>query len=393
MRTHFARSNRRGFTLAEMIIAVTMLSMFGASAITFYLRSLRSVTNTAGRNDAQQNATYALDFIDHDLRIAGTGLAPSQSLLVEANGRAVAFNGDLITHDTTATAPGTYYDPSVDDSVVLAWQQSRAGALPLTNIAYPESTYYANGGATGPIGGAETIQFWVASDTTNPLPNRYKLWRRVNNNSPVVVAENIYLATPTTPVFQYWRTQTAAPGAGVNSNALVPLTAAQVPLYHVRNDTVQQNKLNNIRAVRVTLTSAYRDPQRNVDVLRTVNEQIEMPNAGATNVNQCGGSPGAPAGLSATPSAGGQDTVGLSWTNSADDGAGRNTVRMYLIYRKLHADSLYAPMFSVTATGVGTYNYSDTQVTLGQSYDYSLAARDCTPSLSSFVTATNVTPN
>jgi prepilin-type N-terminal cleavage/methylation domain-containing protein len=397
MRPHTPRPiphARRGFTLAEMIMATTMLGLFGASAITFYLRSVRSVTDTAGRNDAQQNASYALDFLDHDIRIAGTGLSTGQPLLIEATGQAIAFNGDLVTSDTTATSSGSYYDPSIADTVALAWQASRAGSLPLSSVAYPESTYYANGGTTGPLGNAETIQFWVAKDSSNPLPNRYKLWKKVNNNAPSVVTTNIYLPTATTPIFQYWKANpNQVQGSGNNINALLPVLATSLPLYHVLNDTAQQNKLNAIKEVRVTITSAYHDYQRNTDLLRTVNEQIQMPNASAALVNQCGGNPTAPASVTAIASSGGADTVGLSWPNSSDDGAGLNSVRMYLIYRKLHTDSIYVPMFSVTAAGSPTYTYSDHGVVLGKAYDYGIAARDCTPSLSPFVYATNVTPN
>jgi hypothetical protein len=377
-----------------MIMATTMLGLFGASAITFYLRSVRSVTQTAGRNDAQQNASYALNYLDHDVRIAGTGLAPGQPLLIEATGQAIAFNGDLITTDTSATSSGSYYDPSIADTVALAWQASRAGSLPLSSVAYPESTYRANGSITGPLANAETIQFWVAKDSQSTLPNRYKLWKRVNNNVPSVVTSNIYLPTATSPIFQYWQANpNQITGSGNNVNALLPVASTMLPLYHVLNDTVQQNKLNTIKEVRITITSAYRDPQRGTDLLRTVNQQISMPNASAAQISQCGGSPGAPSGVTAVPSTGGKDTVGLSWPNSPDDGAGRSSVRMYLIYRKLHTDSIYTPMFSVTAAGSPTYTYSDAGVTLGKAYDYGIAARDCTPSLSPFVYATNVTPN
>jgi prepilin-type N-terminal cleavage/methylation domain-containing protein len=397
MRPHAPRpltNARRGFTLAEMIMATTMLGLFGASAITFYLRSVRSVTQTAGRNDAQQNASYALDYLDHDIRIAGTGLVAGQPLLIEATGQAIAYNGDLVTTDTSATSSGSYYDPSLADTVALAWQATRAGSLPLSSVAYPESTYYANGGTSGPLANAETIQFWVAKDSQATLPNRYKLWKRVNNNAASVVTSNIYLPTPGTAIFQYWQAnpnQNQTPGNNVN--ALLPVATTMLPLYHVMNDTVQQNKLNSIKEVRITITSAYHDPQRNVDIMRTVNEQIAMPNASAALVNQCGGSPGAPSGVTAIPSSGGKDTVGLSWPNSPDDGAGRNSVRMYLIYRKLHTDSIYTPMFSVTAQGQPSYTYSDVGTVLGKAYDYGIAARDCTPSLSPFVYATNVTPN
>jgi prepilin-type N-terminal cleavage/methylation domain-containing protein len=397
MRPHAPRpitNARRGFTLAEMIMATTMLGLFGASAITFYLRCVRSVTQTAGRNDAQQNASYALNYLDHDVRVAGTGLVAGQPLLLEARGDAIAFNGDLITTDTSATSSGSYYDPSIADTVALAWQASRAGSLPLSSVAYPDSTYYASGGTSGPLANAETIQFWVKPDSSSPYPNRYVLLKRVNNNAPTVVTSNIYLTSSSPPVFQYWKANpNQTPGGGNNVNALLPVPSSALPLYHVLNDTAQQNKLNAIKEVRITITSAYRDPRRGTDILRTVNEQIAMPNASAAQINQCGGSPGAPASVTAIPSSAGKDTVGLSWPNSPDDGAGRNSVRMYLIYRKVHTDSIYVPMFSVTAAGSAAYTWSDTQVTLGKAYDYSVAARDCTPSLSSFVYATNVTPN
>jgi len=386
---HSGARARRGFTLTEMIIATTMLGLFGASAITFYLRSLRSVSNTAGRNDAQQNASFALDFMDHDLRIAGTGLAQSQPLFIAATNTSLGFNADLITHDTSASAPGTYFDPSVPDSVALAWQQSSAQNLKNSSFAYPESTFHQSPGV---ISAAETVQFWLTVDPTPGAPaNRYYMMRQVNGNVPSILAKNIYYNPATsTPLFQYYYVD--------STNALHQFPTARIATGFFHNST-PQTTLDSIREVRITLTGWFTDPHNGQNVYRTVNEQIRMPNTYMSRIAQCNSPPSPVTSFSATPSTGGQDTVGLSWAPSADDQAGKKTVRMYLIYRKKHTDTTYVQLNSVTPQVPlpGTYSYDDTQsgggLVLSTPYDYEVVARDCTPALSSAVLATNVTPH
>jgi len=386
---HSGARARRGFTLTEMIIATTMLGLFGASAITFYLRSLRSVSNTAGRNDAQQNASFALDFMDHDLRIAGTGLAQSQPLFIAATNTSLGFNADLITHDTSASAPGTYYDPSVPDSVALAWQQSSAQNMKNSSVAYPESTFHQSAGV---ISAAETVQFWLTLDPTPGAPaNRYYMMRQVNGNVPSILAKNIYYNPATsTPPFQYYYVDA--------TNALHQFPTARITAGFFHNST-NQATLDSIREVRVTITGWFTDPHNGQNVYRTVNEEIRMPNTYMSRIAECNSPPSPVTSFSATPSTGGQDTVGLTWAPSPDDQAGKKTVRMYLIYRKKHTDTTYVQLNSVTPQVPlpGTYAYDDTQsgggLVLSTPYDYEVVARDCTPALSSAVTQTSVTPH
>jgi prepilin-type N-terminal cleavage/methylation domain-containing protein len=390
-RARRGRTPRRGFTLTEMIIATTMLGLFGASAITFYLRSLRSVSNTAGRNDAQQNASFALDFMDHDLRIAGTGLSPSQPLFIAATNKSLAFNADLITHDTSASAPGTYFDPSVPDSVALAWQAPSAQNLNSSSIAYPESTFHQ---AAGVISAAETVQFWLTPDPTPSAPaNRFYLMRQVNGNAASILAKNIFYNSSTSvPPFQYYYVD--------STNALhqFPIVRFSSGIFH-RGTPTAQAALDSIREVRITLTGWFTDPHNGQNVYRTVNEQIRMPNTYMSRIAQCNSPPSPVTSFSAIPSTTGQDTVGLRWVPSLDDQANKKTVRMYLIYRKKHTDTTYVQLNSVTPQSPlpSTYTYDDTQsggaLVLGTPYDYEVVARDCTPALSAAVAATNVTPN
>jgi prepilin-type N-terminal cleavage/methylation domain-containing protein len=377
---------RRGFTLTEMIIATTMLGLFGASAVTFYLRSLRSVANTAGRNDAQQTASFALDFVDHDLRIAGTNLSSGQPLMVAAGTNFIVFNADLITHDTSASASGTYFDQNVPDSTALAWQVSRAQNLYGSAIAYPDQTYWADS-TNGVLSEAETIQFYVRADSTQP--NNYILWRQVNANAPTVAAKNIYSATTPVTFTYYYQNQSTL--------QLVQFPSTSIPVYHTPSNAAMQARLDSIREVRIQFTGDFVDHQnRNQMITRTVNEVVRIPNAYMSRLAQCPGPPKPVSSLGATASTGGQDTVGLTWPKSLDDGTGLQTARMYLIYRRRHVDTTWVQLNAVTAHDTATYVFRDdgsTGLAAGTAYDYAIAVRDCTPALSTLTKVLNITPN
>ncbi|HZS58555.1 MAG TPA: prepilin-type N-terminal cleavage/methylation domain-containing protein [Gemmatimonadaceae bacterium] len=379
----------RGFTLAEMIIAITMLAMFGASAITFYLRSLRSVTNTAGRNDAQQTASYALDFVDHDMRVAGMNLAPNQPRIVAAGSWFIVFNGDLVTADTSASAGGAYYDASVQDTSALAWQANRAQNLPGSSIAYPETTYTANGVVGGPLGNAETITYYLRADSSAPAnSNLYILWRQINSNTPTMVANNLYSSTNGVPpvAFTYYYQNPA-------TNALVQFPSTSIPVW--RNSKAAQARMDSIKEVRITFTGAFKDSHnQNQVTYRPVNEIVKIPNTYMSQIAQCPGPPNAVASLTANPSTNGVDTVGLTWPQAPDDGQGLGTDRIYLIYQKRHVDTVYTQIGSLNAQATATYDYNiSSGLTLGTAYDFAVAVRDCTPSLSPITTKTNITPN
>jgi prepilin-type N-terminal cleavage/methylation domain-containing protein len=383
---------RRGFTLPEMIIAVVMLALFGASAISFYLHSLRAVTNTAGRNDAQQTAAYALNFVDHDLRTAGTNLAPGQPRIVAAGSWFVEFNSDLVTYDTSASAGGIYYDANVPDSMALGWKASEAQNMPGSAIAYPDQTYFLSGsGPSGVLSNAETVQFYVRADSSAPAgSNLYILWRQVNSNAPTVVAKDLYSPTAGTApiVFTYYY-------ENGTTNALTQFPSAEIPAYHQAAFPNFQARLDSIKEIRVSFTGAFTDVHsKNQTIYRTVNEVIKISNAYMSNIAQCPGPTLGVTGLTASPSTTGQDTVGLSWPRSLDDGQGKNTSRLYIIYSKRHVDSTYYQIDAINAAALATYHYQvSSGLTLGTPYDFAVAVRDCTPLLSSTTTATNITPN
>jgi type II secretory pathway pseudopilin PulG len=376
-----SRAHRSAFTLIEITMALTVFTILGAATLSFFLRQTSAVTMTAGRMDAQQNVSFALDGIDHDLRVAGVGLGLRQPMVIEAHPYAVTFNADLVTKDTASVTAATYFDPSVADSLASALTPTNAIAYPLSGVIYPDSLYVQ---ASGLVSNAETISYWVTLDSTTARTDDYLLLRRINSGAATVVARGIVFPGGA-PAFRYF-----IPGATVNSRA--ELTSPTLPLYFKEGDVASDTMLAKLSEVRLQLTAVFKDPRGN-DVYRSVKENIPLLNAGLLHVPACGAAPQAPPVISSTAYAVG-DSVGISWSASADE-TGRHTVRSYSVYRRVGSAGPWGtPVYTAESLGQVSYTWTDYVVPLGQPYQYGVVARDCTPSLSSLsATAGTVTAN
>jgi type II secretory pathway pseudopilin PulG len=375
-------SRTAAFTLVEIMIAMTLLTILGAAALTFFIKQTRAVTVTAGRLDAQQNVSFALDEIDHDLRVAGVGLGLRQPMIIEANPYAVTFNADLVTRDTTSVTAASYYDPNVPDSLALALTPAHQITLPYSGTIYPDSTYLQ---ATGVLSNAETISYWVTLDSTTTRPDDYLLVRRVNSAAPSVVARGLVFPGGM-PAFRYF-----IPGAAVNSR--VELTAPTLPLYFREGVPGSDTILAKVAEVRVQLEAVYKDPL-GTDVYRSINEYIPLLNAGLLHISACGAPPQSPASI--TPTAWpAHDSIDVAWPASGDETGGQKDVKSYSVYRRVGSSGPWGtPIYTTPADGTTTYDWEDKTVPLGQAYQYAVVARDCTPALSAMMTAAGtVTPN
>jgi len=373
---------RAAFTLMEIMIAITLFAILGAAALQFFIKQSGAVMATAGRLDAQQNVSFALDAIDHDLRVAGVGLGVNQPMVIEAHANAVTFNADLVTRDTASVTAASYYDPSVPDSLALALTPARAITLPYSAVTYPDSLYLQT---TGLISNAETISYWVTPDSTTTRPDDYLLLRRVNNGTPTVVARGLVLPGGV-PVFQYF-----IPGATINSR--VQLSAATLPLYFKAGVVGPDTLLAKISEVRVQLQAVYSDPVAG-DVIRSASASVPLLNAGLQHAAACGQPPAAPVTITPTAWPAG-DSIGVAWPASNDELAGQKDVKSYSIYRRTGGTGSWGtPVYTTPAQGTPNYAWEDKVVPIGAAYQYAVVARDCTPALSALVpAAATVSPN
>jgi prepilin-type N-terminal cleavage/methylation domain-containing protein len=370
-----------GFTLVEIIIALTLLSILGAAAVTFLVKQTRAVMVISGRLDAQQNVSFAIDAISHDLRVAGVGLGNQQPMVIEAHPYAVTFNADLVTTDTASVTTATYFDPSVPESLTVALKPSNKITYPLGAISYPDSTYYQSSGL---LSNAETISYYFTPDSTSSVAGEYLLLKRINNAAPTLLARAIVFPGGT-PGFRYF-----IPGAAVNSR--VEVTTPTLPLYFKAGSVGPDTMLAKISEVRVQLDAMYVDPVEG-DVYRSANENVPLLNAGLAHTQGCQSPPLAPATLTQTAWPSG-DSVGVSWPASGDEVGGKHDVKSYSIYRQIAGSGVWnTPIYTIAVAGTPTYAFEDKAVPLGQSYTYAVVARDCTPSLSAITAgAGTVTP-
>ena len=380
---------RKGFTLAEVLVAITLLLFVTGAAVQFMRKQTGLVTREASRMDAMQNAQFAAAQVERELREAGAGVTDFQPIIVQLDSQAITFNANMISVDT-GDVRAVYQFSDADTNAVRVMYLSERRALPNSSPAknYPDTTYMA---AIGVPSGAETISYYLRPDSTTTLPNRYLLFRRVNAIAPTLIARSIVKdSRDTMPFFTYYKTDTL--------NRLKPILRTQMPLYHgiihgAVDDTGKFALTDSIKAIRIHFLAASRDPRTGKDALRTVESLVRLYNVGLMGRVSCGQQP-YPGG---TPTAtatlvGGNPAVVVTWTKSTDDGGGEKDVERYAVFRRLSSGTQFGdPITSLVASQSASYSFTDMNVLSGNTYVYGIASQDCSPAMSNIAASSTVT--
>lgn len=372
---------RRGFTLIEIIISLTLLMIITGAAVQFLRKQTGLVTRETSRMDAMQNAQFAGSQIERELREAGAGVADAQPMIVQLDSEALTFNANMVSIDT-GDVRAVYQLRDADTNGTRAMMKSERAALPNSSpaVLYPDTTYSA---ATGVESGAETISYFLRPDSTTTRTNDYLLFRRLNAQAPSLIARGIVRdSRDTIPFFTYFKSDTL--------NRLRPIAKTQLPLYHgmihgAVDDTGRFALTDSIKAVRVHFMTAAKDPRTGVDALRTVETVVRIMNSGLLDRTSCGQPPyPTPAPVVVSSLAGALTKfVKITWTASSDDAGGEKDIERYAVFRRLSSATVFGdPISSIPSSGASTYTFTDYGVTASQTYIYGIAAQDCTPNLS-----------
>lgn len=359
---------RRGFTLIEIIVAMTLTLAVFAITLPFVRAQTRALGQSAGRLDAEQLARYAQRAIDADLRLATAD--PGQPLVVQAGPMALSFNANLLASDTL--------DPGAADveagaaaSLTESWRVADASALPVGGRTFPGQDYLD---ASGAPSHNETITYFLRPDTITGRSDIYVLYRRVNARDSVLVVRNLHVPADSA-FFSYDR-----PVAGTPTR----IAASRLPLYW---DSVA---VDSIRSVGIRAAGYYRDRLTGRETIRTVQWSTVIPNAVARGAGGCGSAPSAPASLSATRITNSTPfRIRLDWSAVTDDGAGALDVRTYVLDSRISGGT-WRTVGSVAATASGNYRWSHALPRIAGTYEYGVRALDCSGA-SGRTTAASVT--
>jgi len=376
---------RPGFTLAEMLIAATLMLLVFAMVVPLLRLQTQSLGAGAGRLDALQTARFAQNAIDRDLRVAGIGVLSQQPMMVQADPMAVTFNVDLSTQDSTDQS-AVYYDPHIDTMTTQALPLARQITLPLSPTLYPLMNYVSDSGVMGP---AETLSYWLSRDSTSSQPDVYILWRRANDATPKVVSRGIRVPAGTA-FFQYFKKNQATGTLDSIPSGSLPLFHS-VPQHGSIADTGTAALIDSVLMVRMAITGVYVDPQAG-PVYRTVSTSTKLLNAGLLNHSSCGD---APLPIPAAPVAtvyGSVDSLTLTWGASPDQDGGLKSVQTYLVYRRPVGSGTWNDPAASFPAAQPTYDWHDPAwATMHGAWEYAVIAQDCTPTNSSLMASNQVT--
>ena len=107
----------RGFTLLEMLVTLTVLSLVVITLSTVLIGAVRSKTSTTNTIESTQAARAAIDMIERDLRSAGygtdVGSASPQPAIAYIDSMELILAANLAPYpDGDAPAPPLAYDPA-----------------------------------------------------------------------------------------------------------------------------------------------------------------------------------------------------------------------------------------------------------------------------------------
>jgi prepilin-type N-terminal cleavage/methylation domain-containing protein len=360
-------SRRRGFTLIEMLVAMTLTMLVFAITIPFFRAQARAVGAGAGRLDALQNARYAQGTIEKELRLAG-GIF-GQPVIVQAAPFAITFNANVYA-GSTSDPNAAYVNALLDTLTTESFQVGAARALPTSaSKNYPTATYTDSNATRS---GAETISYWLVADASSGRNDIYSLYRRVNAKDSSLVTSNLWVPADTGYFFRYYRQGASGEPTLIANDAL--------PLYW-DDATRTIDSIASVGMRAAAWTYIARDDE---NVFRSTYSRTSIRNAGLLVARSCGSAPAAPTGVTATAtnnSGGSPVAVTISWTASTDDNAGASDVMSYSVMRRASAGSTWSTVGNLPARGA-SLSYVDYSLRQG-TWVYAVRAMDCGPTWSS----------
>ena len=371
---------RKGFSLIELMIAIVVMAVVLAGTMNFFMGQSRTFRKATTDMVLLQNARFATDLLNEHFRSVGANITTGQPAVIYADQNTFAFNADYAT-TAAGDIDAIYYEPKAPLGETQAL--TAAGAVTILNsspaLVYPKADYKTDSALPSP---AEAITFTFVPDTETSRTDDYVLERRVNASAPEVVVRNV-LPDSVYPFFRYMYLKTD-PVTSLQTIDTIP--GATLPVSYETSDIVFKDQMRGV-IISFTVTNGLADTAERT---RPVSVIASLPNVGIRQLQTCGGKPLPPTAVVTTNAGVGNLTV--SWIASPDESGGERDVIRYNVTRMASfAPGVWTNVASIPAGG-GPYSYTDTGLNTIVSYQYAVAAQDCTPAFSPSATSGGLFP-
>jgi prepilin-type N-terminal cleavage/methylation domain-containing protein len=373
------RTNK-GFTLVELLVAMVVFVVVLGGAMSFLIAQSRSFRRGSDDMGVLQNMTFGADNLDGQIRTTGANTVDAQPPVVYASNNTFSFNSDYVANDA-ADISAVYYDPDASTTEVEALKLANQIVIPgsAPNFAYPSIDYTTTAGTASP---AELITLYFTPDLETARTDDFTLMRQVNNNAPETLVRQVLPDSTNLPFFRYYILR---PPAANQLPKLTLVPAGELPTAHTLathgGNPDAATKIDSLRAVLVSYVITN-GQTGTLERTQRISLNIPLPNMGLKNLKICGGDPILGTGLVAAyqPLTG---QVRLSWVPAVDENSGEKDVVRYVIWRRKITDPTWTDPLTSVAAGQPNYTYDDNQgLQAATTYEYRLAAQDCSPKLS-----------
>jgi prepilin-type N-terminal cleavage/methylation domain-containing protein len=369
---------RRGFSLIELMIAIVVMAVVLAGTMNFFMGQSRTFRKATTDMVLLQNSRFATDLLNEHFRSVGANLTVGQPSVIYADKNTFAFNADYATN-IAGDVDAIYYEPKAPTNQIESLLKAQAFTIPNSApaLSYPGADY-VQAGVPSP---AEAITFWFAPDTETTRTDDFVLLRQVNSSVPEVVVRNV-LPDSTYPFFRYMYLKT---DSSTSVQTIDTIPGASLPATYASSSIVAGDMLRGI-IISFTVTNGLADTAERT---RPVSVIASLPNIGMRQLQTCGAKPlpvSAPVATFVSPG-----KIRVTWTASPDETGGERDVMRYAVTRMASfAPGVWTNVASIPAGGV--YDITDSGLNSTITYNYAVAAQDCTPAFSFPVSSNGIKP-
>lgn len=130
--------NQDGFTLMEMLMAVTVGFVVLAATLGLLESSVRLDTGLMSKTDAMQRSRLGMDKLTQELR-SQVCLDYDNAAVVAGDDNSITFYGDYTDQGTRPIKRRITFDPTKGTIIAYAYEAPAGATLPLTTASFPNT--------------------------------------------------------------------------------------------------------------------------------------------------------------------------------------------------------------------------------------------------------------